>query len=135
MGGRGREGMGQWGGRDALTMRVGHGWGGRRLGARGGRPVPRLGEHRTPGGGEGVGGAVVRQVAGRTARCLKEVAAKVHCVTGAMVAVVPKAPGVKVLWISFILKKIVWGIFCAKSPVEIHSCFCVLICAGGADCL
>lgn len=38
----------------------------------------------------------MRQVAGRTARCLKEVAAKVHCVTGAMVAVVPKAPGVKV---------------------------------------
>ena len=86
-------------------MRVGHGWGGRRLGARGGRPVPRLGEHRTPGGGEGVGGAVVRQVAGRTARCLKEVAAKVHCVTGAMVAVVPKAPGVKVLGISFIKKE------------------------------
>ena len=72
----------------------------------------------------------MRQVAGRTARCLKEVAAKVHCVTGAMVAVVPKAPGVKVLWISFILKKIVWGIFVQnlrwKSTL-------VLICAGGAD--
>lgn len=34
--------------------------------------------------------------AGRTAGSLEEVAAKVHCVTRAMMAVVPKAPGVKV---------------------------------------
>ena len=43
--------------------------------------------------------------AGGTAGSLKQVAAKVHCVARAMVAVVPKAPGVKVLVISFIRKE------------------------------
>lgn len=43
--------------------------------------------------------------AGGTAGSLKQVAAEVHCVTRAMVAVVPKAPGVKVLVISFIRKE------------------------------
>ena len=43
--------------------------------------------------------------AGGTAGSLKEVAAKVHCVARAMMAGVPKAPGVKVLGISFIRKE------------------------------
>lgn len=43
--------------------------------------------------------------AGRTTGSLEEVAAKVHCVTRAMMAVVSKAPGVKVLGISFIRRR------------------------------
>ena len=43
--------------------------------------------------------------AGGTAGSLKEVAAKVHCVARAMMAGVPKAPGVEVLGISFMRKE------------------------------
>ena len=75
------------------------------MGSRGGRTVPCLGrEHRPPGGGERVGGGVVRQAGGGAGR-LKEVAAKVHRVTRVMVAAVPKAPGVEVLGIAFISQK------------------------------
>ena len=97
MGGWGGQRVGQWGGGHALPVGVGEGRRGGRLGSRGGRTVPCLGrEHRPPGGGERVGGGVVWQ-AGRGAGRLKEVAAKVHRVAGAMMAGVPEASGVKIL--------------------------------------
>ena len=69
--------------------------------------------------------------AGRTAGSLEEVAAKVHCVTRAMMAVVPKAPGVKVLGISFIRKErdFMKEIWC-KISGEKSTLMCALTCAG-----
>ena len=69
--------------------------------------------------------------AGRSAGSLKEVAAKVHCVTRAMMAAVPKAPGVKVLGISFISQR-EWGDFTkkfgAKSMVANPLlCWCIVV--------
>ena len=75
--------------------------------------------------------------AGGTAGSLKEVAAKVHCVARAMMAGVPKAPGVKVLGISFIRKegkRFFRGSFGAKSLEEnprlcFYLCWCrVVVC-------
>ena len=57
--------------------------------------------------------------AGRGAGRLKEVAAKVHCVTRAMMAAVPKAPGVKVLGISFISQR-KWVDFMKKVWCKIY---------------